>query len=302
MQKRERIYIVFHWAGLVFGLLVFFIFALGFVMVSTRSLTHTLGITLVVAGVVALIQSNENLRGIAITGCRSVPVPAGEDVTLELTLRNSSRNEHIGLRVRTDWRFRPRSSAWLPMIGAEETAAVRLNLPTSKRGRFAVPTLWVCSIMPVGLCFAWKVFSEPGEYIVYPAPRGVPLDHSLYGVDLGMEQGAHHSHGNEDVSDHRPYTPGDMLSRMDWRVFARTGKLVVRAFEEGRGDAVTLRWEDTRFLDSGEARLEQLSFWITQCVAEGRRFTLHLGHSHPRLNNDNLAACHEALATFGFEA
>lgn len=299
MQKRERIYIVFHWSGLVFGLLVLFIFALGFALTATRGLTHTLGITLVVAGVVALIQSNENLRGIAITGCRSTPVPAGEDATLDLTIANSSRNEHVGLRVRTDWRHRPRSSAWLPVIGGEETAVVRLALPTHRRGRFKAPTLWVCSIMPVGLCFAWKVFSEAGEYVVYPAPRGVPLDRSLHGVDLGREEGVHHSQGSEDVSDHRPYTPGDMLSRLDWRVFARTGELVVRAFEDGHGDAINLRLEDTHFLASEEARLEQLSFWVTQCVAEGRRFTLHLGPSHVVLNNDNLAACHEALATFG---
>jgi len=298
-QKRERIYIIFRWSGLVFGLAVMLVFASGFastfVAQGSRGLTQTLGIALVVAGVVALIQSNENLRGVEITGCRSAPAAAGEEVVLELVLRNSSDRERVGLRVRTGWRIRPSATAWLPVLGPRETATVQLRLPATRRGRFAVPTLWVCSIMPVGLCFAWKVFPEAGDYVVYPAPRGTPLDHGALG---GEESGVRQGHGSEDVSGHRPYSPGDAMARMDWRVFARTGKLVVRAFEEGGGNEVVLRWEDTRFLKNTEERLEQLSFWVTQCVLENRSFTLVLGGAHGPLNSDNLAACHEALALF----
>lgn len=294
-QKRERIYIIFRWSGLIFGLGVLLVFASNFVALGARGLPQTLGITLVVAGIVALIQSNENLRGVEITGCRSLPAAAGEDLVLELVLRNSSDRERLGLRVRTGWRIRPYATAELPMLAPLETATVQLRLPTTRRGRFPVPTLWVCSIMPVGLCFSWKVFPQIGDYVVYPAPRGVPLDHgALGGEEYGVRQGA----GSDDVSGHRPYSPGDMLARMDWRVFARTGKLVVRAFEEGGGNEVVLRWEDTRFLKNDDERLEQLSFWISQCVLEARSFTLVLGGAHGPLNSDNLVACHEALATF----
>ncbi len=62
----------------------------------------------------------------------------------------------------------------------------------------------------------------------------------------------------DDVSGHRPYNPGDMLSRMDWRVFARTGELVVRTLEDGGDDEIAIRWDDTRSQDT-ERRLEQLS-------------------------------------------
>lgn len=300
MEKRERIYIVFHWAGLIFAFAVLVIFGMGFAVPFARGLTQVLGIALVVVGIVALIQSNENLRGVEIIGARSTAVPAGDDAVIELTLRNTLDRERIGLWVREKryWREglrrRPKLATWVPILEANETKVVRLRIPTSRRGRFPLPTLWVCSVMPVGLCFAWKTFADNGEYLVYPAPRGRPLGEVAgAGEELGVRDGEE----SQDVSGHRTYAPGDILSRLDWRVFARTGNLVVRSMEEGGGDEVMLRWRDTEFLHETEKRLEQISFWVTQCQVEGRTFQLELP-SRADLSSDNLAACHEALALF----
>jgi len=300
--RRERIYLVPRWAGLVLACVILLIFALGFVLPGSRGLTQILGITLVVAAVVALIQTNENLRGVEITGCRSVPVAAGGEAVLELTLRNVSDRERVGLRVRqglrwiSAWRKRTDATAWVPVLEAGETGTARLGIPTGRRGRYEVPPLWVGSVMPMGLCFSWKVFPDCGEYFVYPVPRGLPLEN---GRTWGKEAGVAMDQGGEDVSGHRAYEAGDLLTRMDWRVFARTGKLVVRTLEESGGGEVTLRWADTHFLPEVEARLEQLSFWIAQCRHEGRAFTLLLDGGRGELNSNNVAACHEALATFG---
>lgn len=294
-MARERIYIVFHWAGLMYGILIFLVFASGYLKRDSSGLIQTLGITLIVAGVVVLIQSNDNLRGVEIVGCRSQPCPAGSQAEIEVTVRNGSDRERIGLTVRNGWRARPRASTWLPVLDPGETATVRLLLPTHRRGRFPVPTLWICSIQPAGLCFAWKVFPQSAVYHVYPEPKGRPLD-------AERTAGAQNDDDRDDVSGHRPYNPGDRLSRLDWRVFARTGELVVRTLEEGGGETVALRWEDTRFLDSTERRLEQLSCWMDQCVREGRAFTLDLGGSRGRLSSSNLVACREALALFEEEA
>jgi uncharacterized protein (DUF58 family) len=289
-MARERIFIVFHWAGLVFGFVILLVFGLGYLQRDAGSLTQTLGITLVVAGIVALIQSNDNLRGIEIVGCRSQPAAAGETVELEVTVRNAADRERIGLTVRTGWRVRPRASAWLPVLEAGETATVQLRIPARRRGRFPVPQLWVCSVRPMGLCFAWKVFPQTGSCYVYPEPHGRPLDAEWGNGDRGGGD-------REDVSGHRSYNPGDMLSRLDWRVFARTGELVVRTLDEGGNEEIALRWEDTRFLTDTERRLSQLSFWIDQCVKEGRAFQLDLGTSR-HFGNASLVACREALATF----
>ena len=150
--------------------------------------------------------------------------------------------------------------------------------------------------MPAGLCFAWKNFPNLGSYVVYPAPLGRRLESASSG---GKEVGSSTRRGDEDVTGHRPYEPGDVLARMDWRVFARSGRLAIRTLEESGGGEVRLRWRDTHFLETDEERLEQLSYWIAQCRHEGRAFQLELGPEPQDLSNRNLHACFEALATFG---
>ncbi len=51
----------------------------------------------------------------------------------------------------------------------------------------------------------------------------------------GLYAGFHtnpHAGSSQIFSQHRPYTPGDDLRRLDWKVFARTDKFLVRQFEE----------------------------------------------------------------------
>lgn len=290
-MTRERVFLVFHWSGLIFGLLILVVFGAGFLRRDAAALTQTLGITLIVAGVVALILSNDNLRGIAILSCHAQPVPAGDDCPLEVTVKNFSDRERIGLTVRTGWRVRPRASAWIPLLEPGESAVVRLTLPTLRRGRYRAPRLWVCSVRPVGLCFAWKDFPQTATFCVYPVPHGRPLGDERACGQSGKTD-------RDDVVGHRPYHPGDLLTRLDWRIFARTGGLLVRTLDDGGTERVLLRWVDTQFLGDPERRLEQLSFWVDQCVQEGRAFTLDLGAGHGRQDGENLVACREALAVF----
>lgn len=297
---RERIFIVPRWPGIGFALVVLLIFALGFAFIGSRELTHILGISLVVAGLVVLIQSNDNVRGLEIVGCRAVPAPAGDPPVLVVSVRNAATRERIGLHVRRAiswrkaWRLHP-AGAWLPMIEPGQTLVVQLPLDPVARGRHPVPRLWVASVMPFGLCFAWKEFAPGGDYVVYPRPRGVSLEERNLAGE-GDLQGFRT--GGDDVSGHRPYEAGDLLSRMDWRVFARTGKMVVRTLDEGGSGDVVLRWRDTAFLEDQEARLEQLSCWMAQCVREARPFQLDLSPVRGEINGRALATCQEALATF----
>ncbi|CAN5338572.1 hypothetical protein BH10PSE11_BH10PSE11_27620 [soil metagenome] len=300
-KRRERIYLVPRISGMVMGFVLLLIFALGFAFPNVRDLSQPLGIALLVAGVVILIQTNENLGQVEITNCHSFPTAAGEPALLELTLRSGAKSERTGLQVRpalrwrTAWKLREPAQATLAVLEPNHAAVVRLPIPTTRRGRYAMPDLWVCSILPVGLCFAWKVFPSHGEYFVYPRPRGVPLNRA---AGQGRQAGEGPSGGNEDVSGHRPYEAGDPLSRLDWRVFARTGKPVVRTLEDGSGGEVILRWDDTRFLVDVEERLEQLSFWIDECIREERPFRLEFHSAHSELSSRNIAACREALAIY----
>ena len=54
----------------------------------------------------------------------------------------------------------------------------------------------------------------------------------------------------EDFSEHRPYNPGDDLRSLDWKIYARTDRLVIKQFEEQTNvgavlalDASETRWD-----------------------------------------------------------
>jgi uncharacterized protein (DUF58 family) len=295
MKTSERIYIVPRWAGIVFAAAVFAIFVLGYFAHGFGGLPQTLVISFVVAGIVALIQTNDNLRGVFLVSCISQPVPAGGEVILEATLRNSSARERLGLRVRLREGWRLKGGARVAVLKPGGTGTIRIRVPATRRGCYAHPPLWVSSDLPFGLCFAWKVFAGGGEYVVYPRPVGKPLAAIFSGVgDSGQEL----RKGADDVSGHRPYAAGDLLSRLDWRVFAKSGKLLVKTFDSVDGRRIPLRWEDTAFLGDPEARLEQLSFWISECARNRQPFELYLGPSFRPLNETNPAACRAALAAF----
>jgi uncharacterized protein (DUF58 family) len=174
-------------------------------------------------------------------------------------------------------------------------AGVRIRVPVSRRGCYPHPPLWVSSDHPAGLCFAWKVLADVGQLVVYPRPAGQSLSAHFSGEG---ESGNEARKGSEDISGHRPYVAGDPLARLDWRVFAKTGKMEVKTFESVAGRRIVLRWEDTAFLGDREARLEQLSFWVSECARNNRPFELRLDPSSRHLNEKNLDACRTALAAF----
>lgn len=295
MKTREQIYIVPCWAGIVFAAVVLSLFVIVYIAHGFGGLPQILVISLVVAGIVALIQTNENLRGIVLYSCHSRPVAAGEDAILEVTLANESDRERIGLRVRIRQGWSLKGEGRIPVLKAGGREVVRITIPTTCRGRFPNPSFWVSSTLPAGLCFSWKVLADRGAYYVYPKPAGQPLAAAF---PQEGQSGAGARKGNDDVGGHRPYVAGDLLSRMDWKIFAKSGKLVIRTFVEGDGERVLLRWEDTAPLGHAERRLEQLSFWVSECACAMQPFEMQLDSSPGLLTDKNLPACRIALASF----
>ncbi len=292
MKSRDRIYLIPTVPGFVFALVVFLIFAAGYFLEGFGGAPQILVISLLVAGILTMIETNDNLRGVAVTSCRAQPVPAGQDVVLQVALTNVSNRERLGLkvRIRNGWAWRVVGS--LEVLRAGETVGLLVRLPTARRGAYDVPTLLVTSSLPAGICFAWKSFPAAGRYHVYPRGRSwrknPPGDGGMDGRGNG---------GQEDVSGHRAYAPGDPLNRMDWRVFARRGGLVVKTSDGGGGGGrLAFGWDDTHFLSSAEDRLEQLSYWVSDCRRKHRAFALSLGGV--TFTERNLIGCRTALALF----
>ena len=75
---------------------------------------------------------------------------------------------------------------------------------------------------------------------------------------------------SQDFSEHRPYNPGDEPKSLDWKIFGRTDRLVVRQYEEQTNVAATVLLDDSasmNFSDGG--RLTKLEYARTLAAAIG---------------------------------
>jgi uncharacterized protein (DUF58 family) len=75
---------------------------------------------------------------------------------------------------------------------------------------------------------------------------------------------------SQDFSEHRPYNPGDEPKSLDWKIFGRTDRLVVRQYEEQTNIAATVLLDDSASMNfSAGGRLSKLEYARTMAAALG---------------------------------
>ncbi|GAB4169768.1 MAG: hypothetical protein Fur0032_08460 [Terrimicrobiaceae bacterium] len=265
--RKDPVYIVPHFAGLAYAVFVVVVFVFGSLSGPATTAIQTAGICLLVAGIVVLVQSNENLRNVSVEPMEDVVVPEGQPNDIAVLLINRGNEETIDLKVRFS---RHRSSTRIPVVPPRQSSRLTLTLPPAKRGIQPLPKISISSIQPAGLCFVWKTYPQASRWIVYPEPRGIPLSQ----IRGGMTEGNGEKFAaSDDVAGHRSYSPGDPVSRIDWAAYARRREAVVRALASGDGGQTSLlRWSDTAFLANTEDRLAQISLWAEECEFAGVDF------------------------------
>jgi uncharacterized protein (DUF58 family) len=188
---------------------------------------------------------------------------AGEPFLLRLEVRNTSSKRVEGVAVRADLgdprpsfaEFRARlrlptyrgwtrlvwsnrtayvEEATLPALGADSEAQVELRGQALRRGRLHLGGIHVAHADPLGLFRRLTATCGPADICVLPKRYRLP-PLSLPGARRyqpgGMPQGA--SVGDsEEFLGLRDYRPGDPLQRIHWRSFARTGKPVIREYQD----------------------------------------------------------------------
>ena len=74
----------------------------------------------------------------------------------------------------------------------------------------------------------------------------------------------------QDFSEHRPYNPGDDLRSMDWKVFGRTDRLVVKQYEEQTNVQATIVMDQSASMGfSHGGRMSKLDYAKTMAAAIG---------------------------------
>lgn len=122
----------------------------------------------------------------------------------------------------------------IPGLAPGERTRVRVNLTPVRRGYLHFSRLRLARPDPLGLCNALRGYSQPESLLVLPRTYRVPalaLGHNRRYQRGGVNQAGTVGDSQEFLS-LRDYRPGDPLRSIHWRSFARTGKPVVKEFQE----------------------------------------------------------------------
>lgn len=188
------------------------------------------GAVLIVIAVIYLIGRNVIAISLTIPHSRVV---VGERATGQLDVTNPSRRRALGVTVEI-----PIGDGLievvLPGLRRGATFSQEFAVPTNRRGVVPVGPARTVRADPVGLVRRELVWTGVTELFVHPRTIGIPSMSTGFIRDL--EGNPTRDLSASDVSFHalREYLPGDERRHIHWRSTARTGRYMVRQFEETR--------------------------------------------------------------------
>ena len=156
-------------------------------------------------------------------------------------------------------------------------------LPTQRRGIVTVGPVLAVQRDPVGLLQRERSLSTPQHIHIHP--RTVRLGTVLHGVLRDIEGAVTQDLSSSDVAFHalRDYVPGDDRRNVHWRTTARTGRLMVRQFEETRRSSLLVllstRQEDYAGEEDFETAVSIACSLAMDAIQDGRevRFVTQIG-------------------------
>jgi uncharacterized protein (DUF58 family) len=187
-------------------------------------------LALIVVAVVYLVGKNPIAIKLRVPHNRVV---VGERAVGEIVVTNPGRRRALGVTVEIPVGAGLAEVA-MPGLRSGSEFAHEFVIPTLRRGVIPVGPARTVRADPVGLVRRELVWTDATEIFVHPRTIGIPSMSTGFIRDL--EGNPTRDLSNNDVSFHalREYVPGDERRYIHWKSTARTGRYMVRQFEETR--------------------------------------------------------------------
>lgn len=131
--------------------------------------------------------------------------------------------------------FTNKSAPTLPVLQAGETSSTRLSLTPAKRGIIKLSDMRVCLPDPLGIFQRCRrTESSDDKLVVLPQRYRLPEYHIPGNArfQLGGESASSSAGQSGDFTSVRDYRAGDPLRHIHWKSWARTGKAIVKEYED----------------------------------------------------------------------
>ncbi|MEX0992151.1 MAG: DUF58 domain-containing protein [Actinomycetota bacterium] len=194
------------------------------------------------------------VRGIEVERRAPEEAFAGDDVPVDLVVRNTTRRTKLALSI-VDPHI-AETIAFVDAIGPRQEVVLTTTRAAARRGVVDGEPVRLRSSAPFGVATASRRIPAPGRTVVYPrvvrvdwvpeaASATKPIDEAHVRSRKGVGQ---------DFISVREYQQGDSLRYVHWPTTARIGQLMVREFEQElprRLGIVVDTWADTGVVGRG---------------------------------------------------
>ena len=200
-------------------------------------------------------------------------VQVGDDALGRLLIRNRGKRSLLPTRIELPV-SRAVASFDLPALGTQDEHEEFFAVPTRRRGVIPVGPVLSVRADPLHLLRRAQRWTEQVELFVHP--RTLIIDSGHAGFLKDVEGVTTQNLSSSDVSFHalRDYVAGDDRRAIHWKTTARTGKFMVRVFEETRRSHLLLllsvRPEDYSTPDDFEMAVSSVASLGMQCMREDR--------------------------------
>lgn len=183
-------------------------------------------------------------------------VVAGTEVAGTLTVTNAARRLQLASRIDVPIGA-GLTDVWVPLLRPGHTHGEQLIIPAYRRGIIDIGPVTTVRTDPLGTLKREASWAEVHRLFVHPKTVDVPSTSSGFVRDL--EGTPSRDVVAEDISFHqiREYQPGDGRRHVHWKSTAKSGRLMVRQFEETRRArlAIVLAMHESEFATDDEYEL-----------------------------------------------
>lgn len=220
-------------------------------------------------------------------------IVAGQAVTGEITVRNDGRRlalpGHLDVPVGAGL-----VEFGVPLLRPGHLVSQPLDIPPLRRGVVRIGPVTTVRSDPVGLLRREHAFDDVHELFVHPRTTALPSTSA--GLIRDLEGSPTRRLVDSDMSFHaiREYAPGDAQRQVHWKSTAKTGRLMVRQFEESRRSRMAVILGVARAEFEGEEEFElavsAAASLGLRAVRDARDLDLVTGSEIPRVVRGRLRA------------
>jgi len=251
------------------------------------------GVSFALLGMAATLPVR-SLKGIHLQRLAIQPISAGDQITIEIEIKNQSSQSKTLLQIQDLIPFvlgQPVQEV-IETILPQETYRWIYYLPTKQRGVYRWYILQLRTANPLGLFWCRRQRNLPATAIVYPTV--LPLTTCPLIDEIGQEDSPQFfsrdrrsKSANQDITRSlRPYRSGDPFRLIHWRTSARYGSLRVRELEVFTGGQEVVicldsasNWQTEEF-EQAVIAAASLFFYASRAQLNVRLWTAGTGLLH----------------------